>query len=240
MCLLHNICCRRFNMTTMKKNLFFLLLLCPMLVFAQIDQGKSIKLEGFNYSNIQSDSEAPREENQFDIKIPQNYNFSPDYNPNFDPNKTEFDFLKSNAKKLPNFMSQSEAEKDVLKIKYFNGKDMSNPSMRTNQELGKLSTTSKKIRIECRDHSYVDGDRVRVYLNEKVLYKNVGLEGSYFVINIDLEEGFNRIDIEALNQGSSGPNTAAFLVFDRNGYKLADKEWNMGTGQIATLVVMKN
>jgi hypothetical protein len=81
---------------------------------------------------------------------------------------------------------------------------------------------------------------VRVYLNEKVVYRNIGLQGNYFIINIDLEEGFNRIDIEALNQGSSGPNTAEFLVFDKQGYKIADKEWNMETNQIATLVVIKD
>ncbi len=141
-------------------------------------------------------------------------------------------------------MSQNkqETDKDVLKPKYWNGKDVSNVKMKTSrgQELGRIATDTDKIRIECRDHSFVDGDRVRVYLNDDILYRTVTLKGNYFIINIDLKEGFNRIDIEALNQGSSGPNTAEFNVFDNKGYLISSKEWNMLTGNIATLVVIKN
>ena len=92
----------------------------------------------------------------------------------------------------------------------------------------------------CRDHSYVDGDRVKLYVNEQVIRRSITLEGGYFVIDVDLLDGFNRIDIEALNQGSSGPNTAEFKVFDDNGNLLAAREWNILTGYIATMVVMKN
>lgn len=225
-----------------KDFLIFLLIFQVYIVYSQIDKGKSIELEGLTFT-IDSTQQDVEIENPFNVKIPQNLSFSPDFNPNFNPNKTDFDFLKSDRPKNnpSDFLTKTDpSRKDVLKIQYYNGKDVSNPQMKTNQALGQLSTTSEKIRIECRDHSYVDGDRVRVYLNEKILYKNIALVGSYFVINIDLNEGFNRIDIEALNQGSSGPNTAEFLVFDKKGMKIADKEWNMGTGQIATLVVIKN
>lgn len=224
----------------MKKGvLFIFFLLLYLNGYSQIDQNKSIQLEGFNY-RVDPTQQEVHLDNPFDVKIPENLNFSPDYNPNFNPNKTEFDFLKTN-KKQPGFLSQStQNDSDILKPQYYNGKDVTNARLTTSQELGRLSTTSDKIRIECRDHSYVDGDRVRVYLNEKVVYRNIGLQGNYFIINIDLEEGFNRIDIEALNQGTSGPNTAEFLVFDKKGYKIADKEWNMETNQIATLVVIKD
>jgi hypothetical protein len=86
----------------------------------------------------------------------------------------------------------------------------------------------------------VDGDRVKLYVNEQVIRRSITLEGGYYIIDIDLREGFNRIDIEALNQGSSGPNTAEFKVFDDNGNLLASREWNILTGYIATMVVMKN
>lgn len=224
----------------MKKGVLFVFFLSLFgFGFAQMDQGKSIQLQGLNFQ-VDPTQQEVQIDNPFDVKIPQNLNFSPDYNPSFDPNKTEFDFLKT-KKKQPSFLSQNtQNDSDILKPQYYNGKDVTNARMVTSQELGRLSTNSDKIRIECRDHSYVDGDRVRVYLNEKVVYRNIGLQGNYFIINIDLEEGFNRIDIEALNQGSSGPNTAEFLVFDKQGYKIADKEWNMETNQIATLVVIKD
>jgi hypothetical protein len=112
--------------------------------------------------------------------------------------------------------------------------------LNTKLELGKLETNTKRIRIECRDHSYVDGDRVRLYVNEKVVRRSITLQAGYYAVDIELNEGFNRIDIEALNQGSSGPNTAEFKVFDEEGNMLASKEWNILTGYVATLIVMKN
>jgi hypothetical protein len=132
-----------------------------------------------------------------------------------------------------------QREKDVLVSKYWNGKDVSVKKMNTSLELGTLNTDSKTIRIICRDHSYVDGDRVKLYVNDVVVRRSITLAAGYYTIDIQLREGFNRIDIEALNQGSSGPNTAEFKVLDETGGLLASKEWNILTGYIATLVVMK-
>lgn len=136
-------------------------------------------------------------------------------------------------------MSIRQMDKDILVKKFWYGKDVSVTELRTKLELGSIDTKSKKIRIECRDHSYIDGDRVRLYVNEKVVRSNIVLRGGYYIIDINLREGFNRIDIEALNQGTSGPNTAEFNVYDENGNLLASKEWNILTGYIATLIVNK-
>ena len=133
-----------------------------------------------------------------------------------------------------------DREKDVLVSKFWNGKNVSVRKLNTSLELGKLETDSKTIRIVCRDHSYVDGDRVKLYVNDVVIRRSITLKAGYYTIDIQLREGFNRIDIEALNQGSSGPNTAEFKVLDENGGLLASKEWNILTGYIATLVVMKH
>lgn len=145
---------------------------------------------------------------------------------------------------IPNEQKRSmrdlvQREKDVLVSKYWNGKDVSVKKVNTSLELGKLETDSKTIRIICRDHSYVDGDRVKLYVNDEVIRRSITLAAGYYTVDIQLREGFNRIDIEALNQGSSGPNTAEFKVLDENGGLLASKEWNILTGYIATLVVMR-
>ncbi len=142
-------------------------------------------------------------------------------------------------KKQRSMRGLSQTDKDVLTSKYWNGKDVSINKFQTSLELGKLETNSKTIRIICRDHSYVDGDRVKLYVNEEVIRRSITLKSGYYSVDIDLKEGFNRIDIEALNQGSSGPNTAEFKVLDENGSLLADKEWNILTGYVATLVVIK-
>ncbi len=143
-------------------------------------------------------------------------------------------------KKNKSLQDHNVREKDILVKKFWNGKDVSDVKLKTKVQLGKIETSTDKIRIESRDHSYVDGDRVRLYVNEEVVRSNIILQSGFYVVDIDLKEGFNRIDIEALNQGTSGPNTAEFRVYDGNGNLLADQEWNILTGYVATLVVIKN
>jgi len=57
---------------------------------------------------------------------------------------------------------------------------------------------------------------------------------------VNLQEGFNSIQFVALNQGSSGPNTAELRILSEKGEMLAKKEWNLLTGAKAELIVVKN
>jgi hypothetical protein len=94
--------------------------------------------------------------------------------------------------------------------------------------------------VRYRDAAYVDGDKIRVYLNDKVIEYQVILDSNFQGFEIVLEKGFNKIDFEALNQGSSGPNTAEFQIYDDNGGLISASQWNLGTGFKATIVVTKN
>ena len=67
--------------------------------------------------------------------------------------------------------------------------------------LGELETDSKYVIIKCRDHEYVDGDRIKLLLNNIVIHPNITLTGSYYTIDIDLIEGYNNIEFVALNEG---------------------------------------
>ncbi len=150
-----------------------------------------------------------------------------------------------NKTKSSNFMTgsgknENDDESDVLVKKYFNGKDVSNVQLSSDYTLGTLYSTSKSVRIEVRDHSLIDGDRIRVYLNEKMLASTITLKGLYYIIHIDLLKGYNRVDIEALNEGYSGPNTAEIRIFDENGVLLSEQEWNIRIGEITTLGVVRN
>ncbi|MEM9866807.1 MAG: hypothetical protein AAF765_03885 [Bacteroidota bacterium] len=107
------------------------------------------------------------------------------------------------------------------------------------QYLGDVKTTSKFVGIVCRDHEYVDGDRVKIYLNGEVIEPNILLTGNFKGVNIDLVKGFNRLDFEALNQGSSGPNTAQVVVADERGEIIHNNRWNLSTGSKASLIVVK-
>ncbi|MDG1219708.1 MAG: hypothetical protein P8N08_05990 [Flavobacteriaceae bacterium] len=105
--------------------------------------------------------------------------------------------------------------------------------------LGELETDSKYIIVKCRDHEYVDGDRIKLLLNNIVIHPNITLTGSYYTIDIDLIEGYNNIEFVALNEGESSPNTAQLSVFDENGVNLSNNKWLITTGYKARLVVFK-
>lgn len=142
--------------------------------------------------------------------------------------------------KTRNFLLEELPEdRDIIGKKYWKGKDVTHKRLESNLSLGTVNSSTRTVKIECRDHSYVDGDRIRLYLNEKVISDNIGLKGNYYVYYINLDPGYNRIDFQALNQGFSGPNTAELKVYDDKGNLISAKEWNLGTGQTATLGIIK-
>ncbi len=139
-----------------------------------------------------------------------------------------------------NFLLETLPEdRDIIGKRYLNGKDVTHQKLKTAMSLGTVNTTSKMVTIECRDHSYVDGDRVRLYINNKPTETSIGLKGHFFTVDIVLNEGYNRIDFKALNQGLSGPNTAEFRLYDQQGNLLSSKQWGLLTGETATLGVVK-
>ncbi len=107
------------------------------------------------------------------------------------------------------------------------------------QFLGRFDSKSVFVNVIYRDHEYPDGDRIRVYLNDDVIRPNVLLTSNYKGFNLDLKEGINKIDFEALNQGDSGPNTAEFQVYDDNDNLVSSNRWNLSTGARATIIVVK-
>lgn len=108
------------------------------------------------------------------------------------------------------------------------------------QDLGSLRTNSGSINIICRDYQYPDGDRVTILVNNIPVIVNIILQQRYQKFNIPLEKGINNITILALNQGSSGPNTAAFKIYNDSGLLLSSNEWNLATGAKANLIIAKD
>tara|TARA_R110000796_G_scaffold71409_2_gene161978 strand:+ start:32702 stop:34240 length:1539 start_codon:yes stop_codon:yes gene_type:complete len=108
------------------------------------------------------------------------------------------------------------------------------------QYLGHKTVTTKYIRVRCRDHGDIDGDRVEILHNGKVIESNYTLSASFSTFNVELTEGINRISFRALNQGSLGNNTAQFRIEDQNSTLLYNNEWNITTGYKGTLLIIKN
>ncbi len=90
-----------------------------------------------------------------------------------------------------------------------------------------------------RDHEYVDGDRVRIFVNGDIVKTSVFLTGGFKGFTFPLQSGFNKVDFQALNQGSSGPNTAELLIYDEEGNTLSSNQWNLTTGRKATVTIIK-
>lgn len=109
-----------------------------------------------------------------------------------------------------------------------------------NQDLGGFSTRSKSVTIVCRDFAYPDGDIVTIILNEIAIVRYIELTQSYQSFSIPLKPGLNTISFKALNQGSSGPNTAGFMVFDEAGNVLSSNQWNLATGASASLTISRD
>lgn len=123
--------------------------------------------------------------------------------------------------------------------KYFTKDKEEKPEYGKDQYMGDITTKAKSVTIMYRDHESVDGDRIRVLVNDEIVVPNAMLEGSFRGFDLPLQDGFNKIDFQALNQGSSGPNTAQLQIYDEVGNVLATYEWNLLTGRKATAIVVK-
>lgn len=156
------------------------------------------------------------------------------------PNANFKDPLKErNVKMLPERQLKQAGFDMVIDPKVGEGERKNSGKFFGDMYLGDVKTSSKFIGVVCRDHEYVDGDRVKIYANDVVVEPNIMLTGSFKGINIDLDKGFNRLDFEALNQGTSGPNTAQVDVYDENGKLLYSNKWLLSTGSKASLIVVQ-
>lgn len=138
------------------------------------------------------------------------------------------EFLDPHHKFTPKYLAKKEGEKG------------GGEKYQKNQDFGQFKNNGKFVKITCRDHMAVDGDMVQVIVNGKVQVAQIFLEANYKTVNVFLEEGFNKIEIKALNQGESGPNTAEFKVYDDQGIMISQNVWNLATGYKASLMVLKD
>lgn len=111
---------------------------------------------------------------------------------------------------------------------------------RRNQFLGSFKVKTFTSTIRYRDAAFVDGDKIKVYLNDKVIEPEVIMDSDFQGFKITLAPGVNKIDFEALNEGFASPNTAEFSVYDENGTVVTSQEWNVGTGYKAAIILVKD
>ncbi len=104
---------------------------------------------------------------------------------------------------------------------YLNKKDL---------DFGIIRTKSKSLIIRVRDYGAIDGDLIKATIihnyKNTVLANNLYLDTNFKDINIELKEGLNYLELEALNRGALGGNTGAFYVYDKEGNLLLSDLWN--------------
>lgn len=106
-------------------------------------------------------------------------------------------------------------------VSYLNKKDL---------DFGIIRTKSKSLMIRVRDYGAIDGDLIKATIihnyKNTVLANNLYLDANFKDIKIELQEGLNYLELEALNRGSLGGNTGAFYVYDKEGNLLLSDLWN--------------
>ena len=110
---------------------------------------------------------------------------------------------------------------------------------KVDQFLGEIRNDGEYVNIIIRDHEYPDGDLIKVEVNENVVMPAILLTEKAKGFKLDLKSGFNVVDFVALNQGSSGPNTAEIIVYDDQGKLVGTNRWNLATGVKATYIIYK-
>ena len=210
--------------------LLFIFLFLFVSSLAQETAIKSLKIISLDTNNIDKESFYLNRIKPIGLTNKEQKSFF-NYNLDFDINskKQEIDITNKTDLVSPTWViRQKFAEGGVNKSKF--SKDF---------YLGELETNSEYIIIKCRDHEYVDGDRIRLMINGAVIHPNISLSAVFYVVDVDLEEGYNNIDFIALNEGESSPNTAQLIVIDEFGKQLSNKKWLISKGYKAKLVIFK-
>lgn len=208
----------------MKTSLSILVLLCFSLSGkAQFDSGKKSITPSGNFgispstSNSSIFSLKPKEEKKSD-----NY-YAPLRKEKEIDLTQNYGFVKPDFNVQPNLNGENEMLEEYKRGKFF----------------GSFISKSKFVKVLCRDHQAIDGDRVSIILNDKVVEANIYLDAEFSVFYIELAPGFNNIEFVALNQGTSGPNTAQFAVLDEFDVVIMSNIWNLATGAKASMSIFK-
>lgn len=105
---------------------------------------------------------------------------------------------------------------------------------------GDIRTNSEFFVIKCRDFGQIDGDLIKATLNNQDVKSRLLLQSNYQVFRIYFKEGINTFELEALNRGSLGGNTAEFQIYDDKGKHVRSDFWeNWDTGVKGKFIIVK-
>ena len=152
--------------------------------------------------------------------------------------KNFFPDAKVDEKRPERFINSNEFYLSRLNKKESESNKNSN-QFKADMFLGEIRNDGEYVNIILRDHEYPDGDLIKVQVNDEVVMPAILLTEKAKGFKLDLKSGFNVVGFVALNQGSSGPNTAEVIVYDDQGKLVGTNRWNLATGVKATYIIYK-
>lgn len=141
----------------------------------------------------------------------------------------------------PGDVYMDKMEKDLDKTLVKQGlKEDSRFLVKIDVNFGEIRTKSKYFVIKFRDFGQIDGDLARASLNGVVTEQKLVMKENYQEFKIFFIEGINTFEIEALNRGLLGGNTAEFQMYDAEGKFIKSDFWaNWDTGVKGKFIIIK-
>lgn len=212
------------------RKIILIITFLPFLGFAQ--EGKTIK------SIAIPRTELPKPE-----KEPETSTTAPQYSLNkpFEPEKFKFPSKIYEEPKAEEKGMADQSKSDLNVGKMYAEKmnktiakakegTADSKEFRRHQYFGDFETESETISLEYRDFGEIDADRVRVWVDGKLVVELVELQGFSKKLKIGLIEGINHIEIEAVNEGALSPNTGEFGFYDEQNRIITKDQWGLSTG----------
>lgn len=163
-------------------------------------------------------------------------------------NKSEDKLLKqfSNVPKIgevttkPSYEIKNSSEIYTEKVKEkLESEGLSQQIVNSDIYLGEFIVFTEQLNVNCRDYGAIDGDNVRIWLNNEIVTKDIFLEGGFKSYDFLLKEGLNIIQIEALNTGDFFPNTGQFVFYDGNSKLVTNQNWGLNAGFKAVIKIVR-
>ena len=217
----------------MKNLCIALLLLTGSSLWAQLDKGVK---SGIAIPKVKNDTEVKPSATTVAPDSP--FNIKPDKKPNYNYPTFSVGEKKADFSMYPDetFVNRTKEFSKRTEVKPAGD---ATPEFKGNKDFGEIRTKSEYMDIMAADFGAEDGDRVRVLINGTVVIQEFTLTNMYRPLRIRLMEGFNNIEFEAMNQGTSGPNTATFILYDQWEKMMMKGEWALVTGFKGRVMVIK-
>lgn len=202
---------------------------------AQIDNKKNSisipAIESKKDSAVISPSIPKKENNVFGIN-------NPKVAPNLELPKKEFSMFPEEEFGNPGELYSNKLdkiEKDLLPEGYG-----SNGGAKEDVFWGDYYTESSYVLLMVKDHGAIDGDLLRIFVNDDVLVSDIYLNSNFKSYKLDLlNEGVYKIDFYAINEGSMLPNTAAYKILDQWGNVITGVVEGLSEGVKITVNIVK-